>query len=92
MVQDLKRTGNLGRAEGRRGSIFGIEANAQDGNAEGEALERRRTEEERPGGRGRSLSGTLGELWRGMRGRASREELLRDGTGGGNANREREGA
>jgi hypothetical protein len=29
----------------------------------------------RPGGRGRSLSGTLGELWRGIRGSASREDL-----------------
>ncbi|KAH7386895.1 magnesium transporter NIPA-domain-containing protein [Phaeosphaeria sp. MPI-PUGE-AT-0046c] len=85
MVQDLKRTGNLARGEARRGSLFGIEANAHEGSGEGEGLERRRTEDERPGGRGRSLSGTLGELWRGMRGRGSREEL-HDG------DRDREGA
>lgn len=75
MVQDLKRAGSLRTAgDGRRGSLFGIEA---EGSAEGEALERRRTNEgsdERPGGRGRSLSGTLGELWRGVTG-GSREDM-----------------
>lgn len=34
-------------------------------------------------GRGRSLSGTLGELWRGVRGRGSKEDMRGEEEGGG---------
>jgi hypothetical protein len=76
MVQDLKRGGSFrGGAEGRRKSVLGIEDEV------GEPLLRRRTEEssERVSGRGRSFSGTLGGLLRGLSGRGSRESIADDG-------------
>lgn len=86
VVADLKRGGSLrGHPASRenddarrRQSVLGIGADeVQD--VEGEPLDRRRTaEDEGRGegvvGRGRSLSGTLGELWRGWRGHADGEE------------------
>jgi hypothetical protein len=89
MVQDLKRSGNMrteGAAMRRRESLFGI----SDGDGMmGEPLDRRRTQTDeesttRPGGRGRSLSGTLGELWRGLKGRNSREDIGGEGAAEGN--------
>ncbi|KAF9733974.1 hypothetical protein PMIN04_007684 [Paraphaeosphaeria minitans] len=62
----------------RRQSVLGIGADEVMDSHVGEPLDRRRTateedtgtrgREEREGGRGRSLSGTLNELWRGWRG------------------------
>ena len=79
MVADLKRGGSFrGHHEQpaavRRGSVLGLGSTdgAEDEEERmGEPLDRRRTtteEQSRPAqGRGRSLSGTLGELWRGLR-------------------------
>ncbi|KAJ4367143.1 hypothetical protein N0V83_007673 [Neocucurbitaria cava] len=105
MVQDLKRGGNIRHkdADGsvrRRESILGIGASEVDAPPLGEALSRRQTRESAlnesvgavtPGGRTRSLSGTLNELWRGLRGQSSRENLdAQDAsprTGGGDTER-----
>lgn len=77
MVQDLKRTSS--QTMRRRESVLGIGA---DEGVLGEPLGRRRTQTDEdsntppmPGGRGRSLSGTLGDLWTRVKGRASREGL-----------------
>lgn len=79
MVADLKRGGSFRGhheqpAAARRGSVLGLgstEAGEDEEELMGEPLDRRRTtteEQSRPAqGRGRSLSGTLGELWRGLR-------------------------
>jgi hypothetical protein len=79
MVADLKRGGSFrGHHEPpvavRRGSVLGLgstEVAEDEEERIGERLDRRRaTTEEQPRptqGRGRSLSGTLGELWRGLR-------------------------
>jgi hypothetical protein len=79
MVADLKRGGSFrGHHEQpvavRRGSVLGLgstEVGEDEEERIGESLDRRRTtteEQSRPAhGRGRSLSGTLGELWRGLR-------------------------
>jgi hypothetical protein len=90
IVADLKRSGsirgNASHKDGgdvkRRQSVLGIGVSEMD-EANGEPLDRRRTqtEEEMGGGRGRSLSGTLGELWKGLRG-------LGDGEGEGSAREE----
>jgi hypothetical protein len=85
MVQDAKRTGSNASVR-RRGSAFGIEA---DGLL-GEPLGRRRTGEEEGivsespgmGGRGRSFSASLGELWKGIKGSRSQEFRDRDEEGG----------
>lgn len=73
----------------RRGSVLGLGAEDDD-DLLGAPLDRRRTGEtddgqqgaggstgdrERPEGRGRSLSGTLNELWRGIKGTPSRESI-----------------
>jgi hypothetical protein len=76
MVQDLKRTGST--TVRRRESVLGL--GVSDEGMMGEPLGRRRTgdEESAPsmlGGRGRSLSGTLGELWTRVKGKSSREGL-----------------
>ncbi|KAH7122576.1 magnesium transporter NIPA-domain-containing protein [Dendryphion nanum] len=94
MVADLKRSNSLrgspstrdvsGDAVRRRESVLGIGAREVDEGAMGEVLERRRTAtDDVPslvgrGNRQRSLSGTLGELWRGIRG---------EGQGGGDEER-----
>jgi hypothetical protein len=79
MVADLKRGGSFRGSHlespvaARRGSVLAFGPNQASGDEEeriGEPLDRRRTynDESRPAeGRGRSLSGTLGELWRGLR-------------------------
>jgi hypothetical protein len=60
----------------RRQSVLGIGADEVMDSHIGEPLDRRRTatdedtRAERVEGRGRSLSGTLNELWRGWRGQA----------------------
>lgn len=88
MVQDLKRGGSLRghptqRADDatRRQSVLGIGAQEVDEERIGEPLDRRRTgtDETSPerGGRGRSLSGTLGDLWRGWRGQLEEEDAER---------------
>lgn len=84
MVQDMKRGGSIRNRDvdgsvRRRGSVLGIGSSEADG----EPLGRRRTHNSeapsetavRPTGRGRSLSGALNDLWRGLRGQSSREEL-----------------
>jgi hypothetical protein len=85
MVQDLKRGGSI-RADGmarRRESNFGIGSSDDLG----EPISRRRTQTDeeqasrRPSGRGRSLSGTLGDLWRTVRGVGSREDIRNGGEG-----------
>jgi hypothetical protein len=84
MVQDLKRSNS--QAMRRRESALGIGANEDFG----EMLGRRRTQDEENGGagerggavvlgRGRSLSGTLGDFWTRVKGRGSREGLRDDG-------------
>jgi hypothetical protein len=73
MVQDAKRTGTNASVR-RRGSAFGIEADGF-----GEPLGRRRTREEEgiseppTMSRGRSFSASLGDLWKGLKGRGSQE-------------------
>lgn len=85
MVQDLKRGGSVrmrtGENEGRRGSVLGLGG----GEEFGEPLSRRSTrgidegtrgeDGGRPSGRARGMSGTLNELWRGLRGQSSREDI-----------------
>jgi len=81
MVQDLKRKESF-RGE-RRQSVLGISA---DGDGMGEPLSRRQTGPEEgsvPGGRGRSFSGTLGGLIRGLSGRKSRESMVGEESGEG---------
>lgn len=79
------RTGEQG-GEGRRQSVLGLGSSGGGGaNADdmfGEPLSRRSTQgvgaergSERPGARGRGMSGTLNELWRGLRGQSSREDV-----------------
>lgn len=88
MVQDMKRGGNIRNREAdgsvrRRESVLGIGASEVDGGLLGEPLGRRRTQNSEapseqattPGGRGRSFSGTLNDLWNGMRGQTSRENI-----------------
>ena len=88
MVQDLKR-GASNRDVRRRESVLGLARGAEHEERDllGEPLSRRQTRESvgreeaptTPGGgrmgRGRSLSGTLNELWRGIRGQSSREDI-----------------
>ncbi|KAF1850887.1 DUF803-domain-containing protein [Cucurbitaria berberidis CBS 394.84] len=84
MVQDLKRGGSI-RGEAsmrRRESILGIGAGEADGTSFGGPISRRHTRDSdvnepavTPGGRTRSFSGTLNDLWRGIRGQSSRENL-----------------
>ena len=97
LVQDLKRGGSVrmrtgeNNGEGRRQSVLGLTSeNADD--MFGEPLSRRSTQgvgaergSERPTGRGRGMSGTLNELWRGLRGQSSREDI------GGEQGQQREG-
>jgi len=85
MVQDLKRGGSVRRQH----SVLGLRAREGEDVGGmlvlGEPLTRRQTRESlgpsegaiTPGrmGRGRSLSGTLNGLWRGIRGQSSREEM-----------------
>lgn len=61
----------------------------------GEPLSRRSTQgvgaergSERPAARGRGMSGTLNELWRGLRGQSSREDVGGEGLGQGQGQRE----
>lgn len=78
MVADLKRGGSLrGQStlrerdsDRRRESVLGIGASEVNESEFGEPLDRRRTAtDDVPSiARQRSLSGTLGHLWRGMRG------------------------
>ena len=89
MVQDLKRGGSIrDRDVRRRESVLGLGRGGEqeDRDMLGEPLSRRQTRDSegagpvtpgggRMGGRGRSLSGTLNELWRGIRGQSSREDL-----------------
>lgn len=83
MVQDLKRGGSIRNrdADGRRGSVLGIGASETNEAMLGEPLDRRRTQPDEENmmattpGRGRSLSGTLDQLWRGIRGTPSREDV-----------------
>jgi hypothetical protein len=91
MVQDLKRGGSIRNkdADGsvrRRESVLGIGASEVDEGLIGEPLDRRRTQTDEestlattPGGRGRSFSGTLDQLWRGIRGTPSREDIGGEG-------------
>ncbi|KAF2005370.1 DUF803-domain-containing protein [Amniculicola lignicola CBS 123094] len=85
MITDLKR-GNSLRGSGAH-TVMGIGAGEMDGGAMGtgedgfgEPLDRRRTANEEGErrqelrGRGRSLSGTLGDLWRGITGGDGAEE------------------
>ncbi|KAF2031411.1 DUF803-domain-containing protein [Setomelanomma holmii] len=72
MVQDLKRSGSFRHKDTdgsmrRRESVLGIGAGEVD-----DAMIKIATT---PGGRGRSLSGTLDQLWRGIRGTPSREDV-----------------
>ncbi|KAK1915250.1 hypothetical protein P3342_003057 [Pyrenophora teres f. teres] len=85
MVQDLKRGGSIRRQH----SLLGLRTREGEDVGGmlvlGEPLTRRPTRESfgpsegvvAPGrmGRGRSLSGTLNELWRGIRGQGSREDM-----------------
>jgi len=68
----------------RRESVLGIGASEH---TVGEPLSRRRTQPDEEdvdaSGRGRSFSGTLNGLWRGIRGRESREDIGGEGRGGG---------
>ncbi|KAJ4309878.1 hypothetical protein N0V94_008724 [Neodidymelliopsis sp. IMI 364377] len=91
LVQDLKRGGSVrmrtGESEGtRRGSVLGMGGGGggtgEDADMFGEPLSRRSTQGlgaersgERPAARGRGMSGTLNEIWRGLRGQSSREEV-----------------
>jgi hypothetical protein len=89
MVQDLKRGANV-RDVRRRESVLGIGRRGEEDERDmlGEPMSRRQTRDSqqdggepvgRMGGRGRSLSGTLGELWRGLRGQSSREDFGEEG-------------
>ncbi|KAJ4335905.1 hypothetical protein N0V87_005761 [Didymella glomerata] len=80
-----------GNVEGRRQSVLGLGSSREEADdLFGEPLSRRSTQgvgaergSERPGARGRGMSGTLNDLWRGLRGQSSREDL-----GGEQAQRE----
>lgn len=84
MVQDLKRSGSVRNKDAdvsgrRRESILGIGSSEMDDTI-GEPISRRRTHNDeesnsRPSARGRSLSGTLNELWKSVRGVSSRENI-----------------
>lgn len=74
------RTGE-NNGEGRRQSVLGLGTQDNE-DLFGEPLSRRSTQgvgaergSERPGARGRGMSGTLNELWRGLRGQSSREDI-----------------
>ncbi|KAH7074640.1 magnesium transporter NIPA-domain-containing protein [Paraphoma chrysanthemicola] len=94
MVQDLKRGGSIRNKDSdgsvrRRESVLGIGASEVDEGMMGEPLDRRRTQTDEeyaiattPGGRGRSFSGTLDQLWRGIRGTPSREDIGGEGRAG----------
>lgn len=87
LVQDLKRGGNVRMrtgelGEGRRQSVLGLGSTESGDDMFGEPLSRRSTQgvgaergSERPNRRGRGMSGTLNELWRGLRGQNSREDI-----------------
>jgi hypothetical protein len=88
MVQDLKRGGSTRQREVdgsvRRPSVLGIGAGEVDGSLMGESLSRRQTQTSLApsseqaatlSGRARSLSGTLNDLWRGLRGSNSYEDI-----------------
>ena len=75
------RTGE-NNGEGRRQSVLGLGAGESAEDMFGEPLSRRSTQgtgaergSERSSGRGRGMSGTLNELWRGLRGQSSREDI-----------------
>ncbi|KAJ4379350.1 hypothetical protein N0V86_005395 [Didymella sp. IMI 355093] len=89
LVQDLKRGGSVRMrtgehaGEGRRQSVLGLGSSAADseGDMFGEPLSRRSTQglgaergSERPN-RARGMSGTLNDIWRGLRGQSSREDV-----------------
>jgi hypothetical protein len=87
MVADLKRGGSIRSTRTvdpeaiarRRESILGIGAYEIDEEQIGEPLDRRRTATDDVPSQARarksSLSGTLGDLWRGMRGRTGEEDI-----------------
>lgn len=101
LVQDLKRGGSVRmrtgeRDEGRRQSVLGLGSGETPDELFGEPLSRRSTQgvgaergSERPSARGRGMSGTLNDLWRGLRGQGSREDggdeqgIQREGGEGG---------
>ena len=82
------RTGEH-NGQARRQSVLGLAgeshhhpAPADGDDLFGEPLSRRSTQgvgaergSERPGARARGMSGTLNELWRGLRGQSSREDV-----------------
>lgn len=88
LVQDLKRGGSVrmrtgeNNGEGRRQSVLGLGSTEAENELFGEPLSRRSTQgilnaervAERPAS-GRARSGTLNELWRGLRGQSSREDV-----------------
>ncbi|KAJ4341550.1 hypothetical protein N0V95_007168 [Ascochyta clinopodiicola] len=90
LVQDLKRGGSVRMRtgeynEGRRQSTLGLATTPGSHHGDdlfGEPLSRKSTQgvgaersSERPSGRGRGMSGTLNDLWRGLRGQSSREDV-----------------
>ncbi|KAF9694908.1 hypothetical protein EKO04_007015 [Ascochyta lentis] len=90
LVQDLKRGGSVRMRtgehnEGRRQSVLGLGTTPGADHSDelfGEPLSRKSTQGigaersgERPSGRGRGMSGTLNELWRGLRGQSSKEDI-----------------
>lgn len=87
LVQDLKRGGSVRmrtgeRNEGRRQSVLGLSTDEHSDDMFGEPLSRRSTQgvgaergSDRPSARGRGMSGTLNDLWRGLRGQSSREDI-----------------
>jgi drug/metabolite transporter (DMT)-like permease len=98
LVQDRKRGGSVrmrtgeNNGDGRRQSVLGLGAGESAEDMFGEPLSRRSTQgmgaergNEGPSGRGRGMSGTLNELWRGLRGQSSREDI------GGEQGQQREG-
>ncbi|KZM19440.1 uncharacterized protein EKO05_0002991 [Ascochyta rabiei] len=90
LVQDLKRGGSVRMRtgeynEGRRQSVLGLGTTPGANHGDdlfGEPLSRKSTQGvgaersgERPSGRGRGMSGTLNDLWRGLRGQSSKEDI-----------------
>ncbi|KAH9872703.1 hypothetical protein J1614_005097 [Plenodomus biglobosus] len=85
MVQDLKRGGSVRRREsvlgigGSEGEVLGRRRTRDSdglGDEEGrQSVRESESESDRPVGRGRSVSGTLNEFWRGLRGRGSIEDV-----------------
>lgn len=85
MVQDLKRGGSVRRREsvlgigGSEGEVLARRRTRDSddlGDGEGrQSVRESESESDRPVGRGRSVSGTLNELWRGLRGRGSIEDV-----------------